>query len=107
MSSEEKKRRKGKNFSDQEISLLITLIEEQIDIVENKKIDGTTVKMKNNVWADITYKFNAANINDERSTNQLKMCYDNYKRKIRKDSADDKVLLIYSLNFLKFFNKLL
>ncbi|KAK4885090.1 hypothetical protein RN001_001361 [Aquatica leii] len=84
------KRQKGKNFSDNEISLLIDVVSKFIVIVENKKTDGSTVKDKNDCWQRIADEFNASALEASRSAGQLKTYYDNFKRKTRKQNADDK-----------------
>ncbi|KAK4875918.1 hypothetical protein RN001_012340 [Aquatica leii] len=83
------KRQKGKNFSDNEISLLIDVVSKFIVIVENKKTDESTVKDKNDCWQRIADELNASAL-ASRSAGQLKTCYDNFKRKTRKQNADDK-----------------
>lgn len=90
------KRVKGKNFTSEEICTLIDLVESSIGVIENKNTDGVTVKQKNKAWEDVTNSYNAIN-KITRTTAQLKTCYDNYKRKLKKDNADDKVCTIYHI----------
>lgn len=60
-------------------------------IVESKKTDGVTWKEKVNAWNKITDLYNSENANQEyRPVESLKKLYDNIKRNIRKEVAEEK-----------------
>jgi len=52
------KRRRAPNFTDKEIRILIKLIFDHIEIIENKKTDSETWRVKDLVWNSITETFN-------------------------------------------------
>ncbi|KAK9506792.1 hypothetical protein O3M35_008664 [Rhynocoris fuscipes] len=86
------KRERGSNFSESEKQLLLSIVSEHFQIIENKKSDALTIKEKNNAWELIAERFNAQQCeNGTRTAVQLKNAYHNFKRKLKKDTANDKI----------------
>lgn len=63
------------------------------DILENKRSDSVTSKDKEYYWKTIEKKFNAISSTDFRSSEVLKSCWDNLKKKTRKFFAEEKIKL--------------
>ncbi|XP_029660585.1 uncharacterized protein LOC115234001, partial [Formica exsecta] len=76
------------NFSNLEKIKLIELIEQEKNIIENKKTDNVSTKDKENCWINITKKFNSDCISGHRDMSCLKNCWDNLKKKTRKHYAE-------------------
>ncbi|XP_067014116.1 myb/SANT-like DNA-binding domain-containing protein 3 [Anabrus simplex] len=87
-----KKRMRCSNFSSQEKNILIHIIEKYQDIIECKKTDKVSVLERERVWEGIAQEFNEVLLTEPvRTARQLKMCYENLKRRIRKEvSTDDR-----------------
>lgn len=79
------KRKKSKNFSVEELSLLISLIEET-PLLTSKKTDAVTNGMKESLWGELVLKFNA-NGNYNRDIAQIKLKWDNLKKSAKKRAA--------------------
>ncbi|XP_050065821.1 myb/SANT-like DNA-binding domain-containing protein 3 [Aphis gossypii] len=86
-------KKRGKNFSETEKSILIDLILPYKHIIENIKTDGATNKEKDAAWSEIANSYNCQQITGIRTIRQLKSVYDVQKRKARKDKSDYKVEL--------------
>lgn len=55
----DKKRKRSTNFTTEEISLLIKLAMNEKHILENKKTDSDTWKLKSETWEKIGSSFNS------------------------------------------------
>ncbi|XP_018366000.1 PREDICTED: uncharacterized protein LOC108763133 [Trachymyrmex cornetzi] len=75
-----------KNFSGADKESLLDLIFLQRDVIENKETDRSTLVKKDEVWVDITNKYNA-NTTIKRSEKALRYCWDNLKKAARKYCA--------------------
>lgn len=85
-----KKRLRCSNFSSQEKNILIHIIEKYQDIIECKKTDKISVQEREKVWEGIAQEFNEMVLAEPiRTSRQLKMCYENLKRRIRKEVCAD------------------
>ncbi|KAJ9591426.1 hypothetical protein L9F63_002032 [Diploptera punctata] len=86
-----KKRLRCSNFSSQEKNILIHIVEKYQDVIESKKTDKASVLEREKVWEGIAQEFNDIMLAEPvRTSRQLKMCYENLKRRIRKEvSMDD------------------
>jgi len=85
-----KKRLRCSNFSSQEKNILIHIIEKYQDIIECKKTDKVSVQEREKVWEGIAQEFNEIVLAEPvRTSRQLKMCYENLKRRIRKEVCGD------------------
>lgn len=85
------KRKRARNFTEEEKSTLLDIIKSFSHIVENKKTDNTTVLEKKKAWEEILLKYNCVASSGERTINQIIALYDELKRKARKNLAEDKV----------------
>lgn len=52
------RRKRAPNFTDREIRILMKLVFGHIEIIESKKTDSETWKVKDIVWNNITENFN-------------------------------------------------
>lgn len=86
----DKKKERGCNFSKSEVNLLMTMILQDVHIIENKKIDGATTREKKRVWTRITKMFNAT-YPEGRDMNSLKTKYENLKRIFKKKISGETV----------------
>jgi hypothetical protein len=85
-----KKRLRCTNFSSQEKNILIHIIEKHQDIIESKKTDKVSVLEREKVWEGVAQEFNEIVLAEPvRTPRQLKMCYENLKRRIRKEVCGD------------------
>nr|CAD7460853.1 unnamed protein product [Timema tahoe] len=87
------KKSRSPNFTSNERVLLLYLLEEYVSIIENKKTDAVTSKQKEAAWKSLADDFNKNTTCVQRSSEQLKIYYENYKRRVKKATADDKVEL--------------
>lgn len=87
----EKKRERGKNYTEQEKESLIEIVKGFHGIIENKQTDGTSVKSKNEAWELITAHYNATSHTGIRTVSQLRLLYECMKKKAKKDKANEKV----------------
>ncbi|XP_050516283.1 uncharacterized protein LOC126891144 [Diabrotica virgifera virgifera] len=86
------KRSRGPNYSEREKQVLISIVYKYKDVIENKKTDGVTILQKEKTWKKIETEFNASSpglIN--RSADSLKKYYDNRKKELRKEKAQEKI----------------
>ncbi|KAF4521833.1 hypothetical protein B566_EDAN003707 [Ephemera danica] len=81
------KRTRGTNFSYEEKSMLLYLVAKHFDVIENKRTDSTTSRYKDQAWEKVTEEFNAdIEHGAERSLKQLRICYENIKRKMKREN---------------------
>nr|CAD7446456.1 unnamed protein product [Timema bartmani] len=66
---------------------------EYVSIIENKKTYAVTSKQKEVAWKSLADDFNKNTTCVQRSSEQLKIYYENYKRRVKKATSDDKVEL--------------
>ncbi|KAK4887114.1 hypothetical protein RN001_003385 [Aquatica leii] len=86
------KRERSSNFTESEKELLLNIVTDSFfEVIENKKTDSVTIKKKNETWDLVAVSFNAMTTNIARNGIQLNTAYNNIKRKLKKDKADDKV----------------
>ena len=70
--------------------ILIHIIEKYQDVIECKKTDKVSVQEREKVWDGIAQEFNDILLSEPmRTSRQLKMCYENLKRRIRKEVSLD------------------
>lgn len=83
------KRARAANFSMEEKRLCLDLVSKYSGVVENKKTDGSTKAMKDNIWKKIYTEFNAVCPNRVfRTQENLKNFYENQKRSAKKQAAE-------------------
>lgn len=86
---EDKKR--APNFSNREKVLLLNLVSDYKDVIENKKTNSQTWRQKDDAWQKMTNLFNSQTPeNYQRSKDSLRKYYDNIKKSLRKDIAEEK-----------------
>lgn len=90
---EAKKRKRSKNFSEEEKSYLLDIVKQYVSVIENKKTDNVTVGEKKKVWDVICRNYNSVATTGERLPSQLIALYEELKRKAKKNLAEDKVSL--------------
>ncbi|CAB3232015.1 unnamed protein product [Arctia plantaginis] len=67
------KKKKQKPYSEFEKQLLMQLVMTKMDIVENRKTDGTSQKKKTEAWEDIACHYNnSPNVSQRANAAQLK-----------------------------------
>lgn len=82
-----KKRNRSSNFSSHEKNLLIHILEKYQEVIESKKNDKASLQEKEKVWDQVREEFNELSMKKPvRTAKQLKVCYENLKRKIRKET---------------------
>ncbi|XP_049797552.1 myb/SANT-like DNA-binding domain-containing protein 3 [Schistocerca nitens] len=79
------------NFSKFEVDILLELVASNSSILECKTTDGCTVREKLGVWENIATQFNSTPGVTKKRPEWLKTCYENLKRRLRKDMAEEKV----------------
>lgn len=83
------KRTRAANFSMEEKRMCLELVSKYSGVVENKKTDGPTKAMKDNVWKKICKEFNAVCPNRVfRTPENLKNFFENQKRTAKKQAAE-------------------
>lgn len=70
-----------------EVSLLMELIEANPTIT-SKETTAAFNRLKDNCWSEMTKQFNARSGSVPRSTNQLKLKWDNLKKNARKRASN-------------------
>ena len=74
-------------FTDFERRLLNNLVEKNMELIESKKNDWTSIKKKNEAWHHIELEFNSFAESTTRSAKQLKKCWENQKARNKKLAA--------------------
>ena len=84
------KRKRGVNFTSRECNLLFSIIADKYKtIIENKETNACVNEEKTRAWENIRNEFNCQSVDfNSRSIEQLKKCYENRKRKVKKDRAE-------------------
>ncbi|KAJ3661725.1 hypothetical protein Zmor_006112 [Zophobas morio] len=83
----EQKRERGKNFTEQEKEIALTILERFRPVLEDKKTDGTSLKEKRKAWDQAVEEFNAMSSSGPRTTQQFKFLWSNMKRVAKKTVA--------------------
>ncbi|CAI6365430.1 unnamed protein product [Macrosiphum euphorbiae] len=79
----ENKRKRERSFEYLEKSILIEIVTEHFAVIESKKTDGLSIKLKNAEWQKIAEKFAAASSTYPRDSHSLKTLWENLKRKAK------------------------
>ena len=82
--------KRSKNFSQQEVDLLLDLVNAKRNILENKRTDHVSLKDKENSWKELAESFNELNGSVVRDWKVLKGKYENLKKTCKKNFAKDK-----------------
>ena len=71
-------------YTELEKDLLLSLVEERINIIENKKNCGASLEIKKKCWQEVVTKFNSHENVNERNMTQLKNLWRNLKTRAKK-----------------------
>lgn len=82
--------KRAPNFTVREKTLLLNIIHDFKHIVENKQTNSTTWREKDMAWSKIAATFNSQNEETYRTKENLKKYYDNIKKTVRKEVAEEK-----------------
>ena len=87
--SNSKESKRGKNFTDVELNLLVGLINQAKfkSVLECKKTDSFATTQKSKVWASLTAEFNATTTESRREVCQLQRAWKNLKFKAKGANA--------------------
>jgi len=76
-----KKNTKRANFTPNERLILSAILSEQMHIIENKKANTATSKLKEETWGKVATQFNASTTDGtQRTSLQLRTLYQNQKK---------------------------
>ena len=81
---------KSKNFSSAEMDILMGMIELHRGVIECKRTDTVTTRAKDVVWEQVATEFNAVGLS-KRSAKQIRLWWDNQKKRARSRLAQNKV----------------
>ena len=82
---------RSSNWTQDEKHLLLTLISENVNIIENKKIDCNSMKKKSMSWAEIYRKFCSSSIaGTKRDIGQLKSQWKRMKTNAKSEASSHK-----------------
>ncbi|KAK9731978.1 Myb/SANT-like DNA-binding domain [Popillia japonica] len=84
---------KNVHYTEAEKDTIINITIKYKNIIENKRTDGISNKQKNFAWDNIAKEYNALGINVIRTSKQLRTFYDNLKKRLKRQCADEKVEL--------------
>ncbi|KAK4885447.1 hypothetical protein RN001_001718 [Aquatica leii] len=87
------KRERAGNFTESEKEIMTSITSKYFSIIENKKTDAITIKQKTETWERIADEFNSSANNVKRTGLQLKNAYNNLKKRLKKENAEDKIEL--------------
>lgn len=77
-------------FSELERSLLTELVGKYKDVLESKRNDYRTIKVKNDRWETLAEEFNSQSGVTKRDSKQLKKCWENIKARAKKQIAKER-----------------
>lgn len=85
------KKKRAPNFSAREKSLLLNTVYSFKNIIENKKTNAQSWKEKDEAWEKVTKAFNSQTVEGyPRSKESLRKYYDNIKKMVRRDVANER-----------------
>lgn len=84
------KRKRSPNFTEKEIKILMKLVFAHIDIIESKKTDSETWRVKDIVWNNVAENFNNCSGTTKRTVETVRQKYDSVKKLARKKDAKNK-----------------
>ncbi|CAH1382829.1 unnamed protein product, partial [Tenebrio molitor] len=85
------KRERGKNFTEKEKEIAISIIDRYRSIIENKASDGSSLKQRKDAWQKVSDEFNATSVSAPRGAEQLKILWSNLRRTAKKTVAEENV----------------
>ncbi|KYM97815.1 UPF0439 protein C9orf30 like protein [Cyphomyrmex costatus] len=88
--TKKRKRERGSNFSNKEVEILVSIIQEFKNI-KCKRTDTTTWRDKNAAWENVAKAFNSSSGEVFRSKKALKAKYEDIKKNIKKKLAHNRL----------------
>jgi hypothetical protein len=82
---------RGHNFSPAEKEIVLALDEGYRGVIECKRTDTVTTKLKDETWRQLAEQYNSKPTVLKRSAKQLRLWWDNQKKRSRSRMADNKV----------------
>lgn len=86
----QEKKGRTKNFTEAEKMLLIELVQERCRILENKTTNNVSIKEKEDCWENLRMNFMSRSKGVIRTVQSLKTCWENIKKRTKKQYADEK-----------------
>ena len=83
--------KRGQNFSVAEKEMVMSLIEAYRAVLECKRSDTVTTRLKEETWGQLAEQYNALPHVAKRSAKQLRLWWENQKKRSRSRIADGKV----------------
>ncbi|RZF39230.1 hypothetical protein LSTR_LSTR010324 [Laodelphax striatellus] len=87
----EARKNRGTNFTSRERHLLVRLVSGRTEVIENKKTDNVSIRRKEIAWMEVAEEFNGHAAVSVRTVKQLRNCYENSKRRLKKKMLEDKI----------------
>lgn len=87
------KGKRSANVTEREKEFLISLVQKNLHIIENKKTNAVYNKQKNECWEKLAWDFNANQTSGLRTGLQLRSTYEQMKKNAKQHKAQDKVEL--------------
>lgn len=79
-----------KNFSAEDVELLLNTVESRASVIENKKTDNVTTVEKDRAWKEVETQFNSTTTGPSRTLKVLKTKYFNLKSDLKKRTSAEK-----------------
>lgn len=79
----QKRRKRSINFTESDRQVLINLVQPHLSVIENKRMDKFTSKLKSETWENIKTQYNQLNT-EPRTALQLKLFYEANKYRMRR-----------------------
>lgn len=77
------KRKRERSFEYSEKCVLLEIVTRHFSVIESKKTDGVSMKLKNQRWTTIAEEFAAASSTCHRDSQSLKTLWENLKNKAK------------------------
>ncbi|KAJ4425558.1 hypothetical protein ANN_27753 [Periplaneta americana] len=90
---EKVKRTRSSNFTNKEKAIFVDVLPDYLNVIENKKTDGISVRHKECAWEKLANEYNSHPEVTKRTVKQLKVFYDSFKRQSKKNYVNEKVAL--------------
>ncbi|XP_068083010.1 myb/SANT-like DNA-binding domain-containing protein 3 [Anabrus simplex] len=87
-------KKRSVNFTAKEKDDLVDIVLSRYkNIIENKRTDMVTSKLKEKAWKEIETEFNSSSMGVQRDWKSLRLCYENIKKRTKKSLANEKTEL--------------
>ncbi|XP_069684131.1 myb/SANT-like DNA-binding domain-containing protein 3 [Periplaneta americana] len=88
---QKEKRVRSCNYTGYEKNVIIDIMTKYSGIIENKRSDSLSLKKREEAWTSLTSEFNSHLNLTPRTVKQIKQCYENMKRNVKKDHSMEKI----------------